>query len=89
METLIILTNSRLETHLNEDCSISSRRATSLQKMEESALHHVRDGRGGTGQAHSEADKGRTNPQEICSRWIYLGGFRSPAFGHGACQVSF
>ena len=65
METVIILANFEFETYLNEDLSISSRRATSLEKMEESALHHVRDGRGGTGQAYSEADKGRTNPQEI------------------------
>ena len=65
METFSILTNLRLETYLNADFSISSRRATSLEKIEESALHHVRDGRGGTGQAYSEADKGRTNLQEI------------------------
>ena len=65
METVIILANFEFETYLNEDLSISSRRATSLEKMEESALHHVRDGRGGTGQARSEADIGGSNPQEI------------------------
>ena len=65
METLIILSNSGLKTYLNGHVSICSRRATSFKKMEESALHHVRDGRGGTGQAYSEADKGRANPQEI------------------------
>ena len=40
METFIILTNLELETYLNEDLSIFSQRATSLEKMEESALHH-------------------------------------------------
>ena len=35
------------------------------RSQHKNALHHVRDGRGGTGQAYSDADKGRTNPQEI------------------------
>ena len=65
MEIFIILTNLELETYLNEDFSICLRRATSLERMENSALHHVSDGRGGTGQARSEADIGGINTQKI------------------------
>ena len=35
------------------------------RSQHKNALHHVRDGQRGTGQAYSDADKGRTNPQEI------------------------
>ena len=89
METSIILSNFGFETYLIADVSICSRRATSLKKMEESALHHFRDARKGTRQAHSEADRGPSNPQEISSQRVYFEGFRSPVFGHGACQDSF
>ena len=54
---LTVYRRSQHQTYVNGHVSIRSRRATSFKKMKESALHHVRDGRRGTRQARSEADR--------------------------------